>query len=169
MKQFKTLVIAVVLAIGSGGFASAQSKVAHIDVQQLVQDMPEMKAAQAELQKLQGTYKTDIDASYQALQSKMKTYQTEAATQTQEENQKRAQEVEGMQQNIMQAQQQAQQELSQKEMELLKPILEKANAAILKVGKAQGFDYVLDASSGSGVILADGKDLLAEVKKELGF
>ena len=74
-----------------------------------------------------------------------------------------------MQQNIMQAQQQAQQELSQKEMELLKPILEKANAAILKVGKAQGFDYVLDASSGSGVILADGKDLLAEVKKELGF
>src|SRR5690606_1064052 len=100
MKQFKSLVIAVVLAICSVGFASAQSKVAHIDVQQLVQDMPEMKAAQAELQKLQGTYKTDIDASYQALQSKMKTYQAEAATQTQEENQKRAQEVEGMQQNI---------------------------------------------------------------------
>ena len=169
MKQFKTLVIAVVLAVGSVGFASAQSKVAHIDVQQLVTDMPEMKAAQAELQKLQSTYKTDIDASIQALQSKMKTYQAEAATKAQEENQKRAQEVEGMQQNIMQAQQQAQQELQQKELELLKPILEKANAAILKVGKAQGFDYVLDASSGSGVILADGKDLLADVKKELGF
>lgn len=169
MKQFKTLVIAVVLAVGSMSFVSAQSKVAHVDVQQLVSDMPEMKAAQAELQKLQGTYKTDIDASVQALQSKMKTYQTEAATKSQDENQKRAQEVEGMQQSIMQAQQQAQQELSQKEMELLKPILEKANAAILKVGKAQGFDYVLDSSTGSGVILAGGKDLLADVKKELGF
>ena len=46
---------------------------------------------------------------------------------------------------------------------------EKAKNAILKVGKAQGFDYVLDASQGQGVIFAGGKDLLQDVKSELGF
>ncbi|MDG3582402.1 MULTISPECIES: OmpH family outer membrane protein [Galbibacter] len=169
MKQFKKLVIAVVLVVGSVSFANAQSKIAHIDVQKLVEDMPAMKAAQAELQKLGENYQADIKTSYQELQNKMTLYKNEAGTKSQEENQKRAQEVDGMQQSIMQAQQQAQQELSKKERELLQPILQKANDAIQKVGRAQGFDYVLDSSTGSGVILADGKDLLADVKKELGF
>ena len=33
----------------------------------------------------------------------------------------------------------------------------------------QGFDYVLDSTQGQGVILANGKDLMADVKTELGF
>lgn len=49
------------------------------------------------------------------------------------------------------------------------PILEKAQNAIQKVAKTQGFQYVLDATPGAGVLVADGKDLLADVKKELGF
>ncbi|MEL4308962.1 OmpH family outer membrane protein [Joostella sp. CR20] len=169
MKQFKTLVIAVVLAVGSVSFAAAQSKVAHIDVQQLMKDMPAMKTAQAELQKLGEKYQADIKTSMQELQTKMSLYNNEAASKSQEENQKRAQEVDGMQQAIMQARQQAQQQLQEKELELLQPILQKANDAIQKVGKAKGFQYVLDASPGSGVILAEGTDIMPDVKKELGF
>ena len=40
---------------------------------------------------------------------------------------------------------------------------------ITKVGKDQGFNYVIDSSPNGGIILADGKDLLADVKKALGF
>jgi outer membrane protein len=32
-----------------------------------------------------------------------------------------------------------------------------------------GYDYVLDSSAGGSVIIAKGKDIMAEVKKELGF
>ena len=71
--------------------------------------------------------------------------------------------------NKEQYQAQAQQDLQKKEIELLKPITEKAKNAILKVGNSQGFDYVLDSSQGQGVIMANGKDLLADVKSELGF
>ena len=35
--------------------------------------------------------------------------------------------------------------------------------------KAQGFDYVLDSTQGQGVIFADGKNLIEDVKTELGF
>ena len=99
----------------------------------------------------------------------MKQYDAEAEAQTDEENAKRLQEVQGMEQNIRQYQANAQKDMQQKELDLLKPITEKARAAILKVARAQGFDYVLDSSQGAGVIMADGKDLLADVKKELGF
>ena len=169
MKQFKTLLIAAALFIGATSFMSAQSKVAHINTQQLIAGMPEMAAAKAEMEKLGKTYETDIQVSAKELQDKMKRYDAEAASQTDEENNKRVQEVKGMENSIRQYQAQAQQDLQNKEIELLKPITEKAKAAILKVAKAQGFDYVLDSTQGGGVIMADGKDLLADVKKELGF
>ena len=57
----------------------------------------------------------------------------------------------------------------EKQESIYKPILEKSRTAIQKVAKAKGYQYVLDSSTGSGVILADGPDLMADVKKELGF
>jgi outer membrane protein len=101
--------------------------------------------------------------------TKAQQYEAEAATKTNEDNQKRGEELAGMQQNIRQFQANAQQQLQQKELDLLEPITKKAKAAILKVAKAQGFDYVLDSSQGSGVIMAEGKNLLQDVQKELGF
>ncbi|WP_417442890.1 OmpH family outer membrane protein [Joostella sp.] len=169
MKHFKTLVIAVVLAVGSISFTSAQSKIAHINVEQLMADMPAMKTAQAELKKLSDTYQADITTSYQELENKMKLYKNEAPTKSQDENQKRAQEVDGMQQTIMQARQQAQKELQEKQLELLEPIMQKANDAIQKVGREKGYQYVFDTSPGAGVILAEGTDIIGDVKKELGF
>ncbi|MBT7528542.1 MAG: OmpH family outer membrane protein, partial [Flavobacteriaceae bacterium] len=115
------------------------------------------------------TYETDIQTMAAELQSKVKQYDTEAPNQTDEENQKRLQEVQGMEQSIRQYQQQAQSDLQKKEFDLLKPISEKAQAAIIKVANTQGFDYVLDSTQGQGVILANGKDLMTDVKSELGF
>jgi len=169
MKHFKTLLFAAALFIGSTSFMNAQSKVAHINTQELVESMPKMKAARAELEKLAKTYEAEIQASIQEYTNKTKQYDAEASTKTNEENQRRIEEVTGMQQSIAAFQKQAQETLQQKEAELLKPIYEEARVAIQKVAKDQGFNYVLDAMSGQGVLYADGKDLLADVKKELGF
>ena len=56
-----------------------------------------------------------------------------------------------------------------KSLSNLKPLIDKAKAAIQKIAKEQGFDYVIDATDGGSLILANGKDLMAEVKVELGF
>lgn len=169
MKQIKTLLIATALFIGTSSFVQAQSKIAHINTQELVSSMPEMKSAQAQMEKLGKTYEADIKNMATELDTKVKQYDAESATKTQEENAKRVQEVQTMEQNIRQYQQQAQKDMQQKEVDLLKPITEKAKAAILKVARAQGFQYVLDASQGGGVIMADGTNLLVDVKKELGY
>ena len=169
MKNFKNILLTAIIALSSITFTFAQSKVAHINTQELVCSMPEMNTAKAELEKLAKTYESDIQTMAAELQSKVKQYDSEAGNQTDEENQKRLQEVQGMEQSIRQYQQQAQSDLQKKEFDLLKPISEKAQAAIVKVANGQGFDYVLDSTQGQGVILANGKDLMADVKTELGF
>ncbi|WP_338731823.1 OmpH family outer membrane protein [Mangrovimonas cancribranchiae] len=169
MKNFKTLFFTAALFIGMMGFAQAQSKVAHISTQELISAMPETKAAEAEIEKLGKTYEADIQSMITEYQNKAKQYESEVDTKTDEENQKRGLELQTMQQNIQQYRGTAQQEMQKKELDLLKPITERAKAAILKVARAQGFDYVLDSSQGSGVIMSDGKNLLDDVKKELGF
>ena len=169
MKHVKKIVVALVLFVATTGFVHAQSKIAHINVQQLLSEMPEMKSAEAELKKLQETYRADIESSMTELKNKYTLYQNEAATKSEEENQKRAVELQGFERNIQEAQQAAQQELQKKQGELLGPISEKAKVAIEKVAAAQGVDYVVDSTEGGGIIAAKGKDLLPEVKKQLGF
>ncbi|PVW17247.1 OmpH family outer membrane protein [Marixanthomonas spongiae] len=169
MKHLKSVLIALAIFVGATSFVNAQTKVAHIDTQALVEAMPEMKAAQSELDKIQKTYDTEIKAMAKELQTKMTQYDQEAASKTDEENQKRFEEVQGMQSNIQAYRQQAMQDLQKKQEDILKPVLDKARQAIQKVGRAQGFQYVMDSTTGSGLLLADGKDLMADVKKELGI
>ena len=102
-------------------------------------------------------------------QTKSQTYSADAQNQTEVTNQARAKELQGMEQNIQQYQQTAAQDIQQKQADLLRPLIEKAKEAIQKVAREQGFDYVIDATPGGAVILSDGKDLMADVKKELGF
>ena len=68
--------------------------------------------------------------------------------------------------NIVTASCNAQKELQTKQEEITKPIYEKVRASIQKVGKAKGFQYVLE---GSTLLLADGTNITADVKKDLGF
>ena len=86
MKNVKRIAVALVLFVAATGFVNAQSKIAHINVQQLLSDMPEMKAAQAELKKLQETYRADIQSSMTELQNKYTQYENEATSKTREEN-----------------------------------------------------------------------------------
>lgn len=184
MRKIRISLIVLFFAFSLSAFA--QSNIAHINTTELVAAMPEMNDAKAELEKLAKTYETDIQTMAAELQSKVQQYDKESGnplkfplgwnkddeslkSQITAENAKRLQEVQGMEQSIRQYQGQAQQELQKKEFDLLKPITEKAQAAINKVAASLGFEYVLDSTQGQGVIVASGKDLMEEVKKELGF
>ncbi len=169
MKNVKKMAVALVLFVAAAGFVNAQNSVAHINVQQLLSEMPEMKSAQAELKKLQETYRADIESSMTELKNKYTQYSNEATSKSKEENEKRAQELQGFEKNIQEAEQAAVQEMQKKQQELFAPISDKAKSAIEKVAAAEGIDYVIDASPGLSLIVAKGKDLLPAVKRELGF
>ena len=167
MRYLKFYTTIILMFVGFIGFA--QSKVAHIDSQALISEMPEVIEAQAQIEKLQKTYQVEYDASLKELQTKMQNYEAEAENKTDVINQARQKELQGMELNLRQYQQTAAQDIQQKQADLLRPLIEKARAAIQKVAREQGFEYVIDATPGGALILYDGKDLMADVKKELGF
>ena len=168
MKHLKTVAIAIILFIGTQ--VSAQTKVAHIDLQALMTSMPEMKVAQDQMKKIQETYDKDYKNMVAEYQTKLQKYEQEAPTAGDVLNETRSKEMQDMGSRIQQFQQTAQKELGQKEMDLTKPLWEKAQAAIKKVAKAKGLNYVLDATSpGTVLFMEGGIDLMPEVKKELGF
>lgn len=168
MKQLRTLFIAIVMFFGAQ-VTSAQTKVGHIDVSALMTTMPAMKAAEAQLTKLREGYDAEYKKLVAEYQTKAAQYQKEAETAGDLLNQTRSQEMQDMGTRIQKYQDDASKSLQDKQLELQKPLTEKALAAIQKVARAKGVQYVLDSTVGSGVLLADGMDLLADVKKELGF
>ena len=169
MKQIKTLLITAALILGISNIANAQSKVAHVASQELVNQMPAYKSAMSELEKLQNTYDAEIKNMLTELQNTVKRFQAEEATKTQEENAKRAGELQNTEKTISEYRQNALKDLQQKEVELLKPVIEKARVTVQKVARAKGYEYVLDSTTGTGIIMADGYDLMADVKKDLGI
>lgn len=169
MKQFRTLLLAVAFILGATAFTNAQSKIAHIATQELIESMPAYESAMSQLEKLQKTYDTQIRDMVTEAQNTMKRYEAEAQTMTDEENSKRYNELQQTQRSIGEYRQTAMQELQQKEVELLQPVMEQARTVIQKVARDQGFDYVLDSTTGTGVLMADGHDLMPDVKKELGI
>lgn len=169
MKKLRYAVLVVCFVTLSLSGNAQNTTQAHINVQQLLSEMPQMKSAQAELKKLEETYTANLQSAFEEFQNKAKQYESEAPSKTQEENERRAIELQNMERNLGDARQTASQELQKKQAEMYQPILEMANNAVTKVANQLGYLYVLDASPGSGVIVANGKDLMPEVKRELGF
>lgn len=166
MKQLKSLLIAALLFIGASQTMNAQAKIAHVDVSEIMQKMPAMLDGQKQLEKLNQTYNAEYKQMVDEYQAKLKKYDGESATTTEKINQERAVEIQDYQKRIREYGENAQKELQQKEEALLKPIQEKIRTAIQKVGKAKGYQYVID---GGTALLADGPNLTVDVKKELGF
>jgi outer membrane protein len=166
MKQIKNLMIAAVMFFGANQAINAQAKTAHVDVSEIMSKMPAMIEANNQLQKLSGTYDTEYKTMVDEYQNKLKKYEQEATTVTDAVNETRSKEVQDMQKRIVDYRDNAQKELQQKESDIVKPIMEKVKVSIQKVGKAKGFQYVLNSE---GLLLADGPNLTADVKKDLGF
>lgn len=169
MKQFKKLLLIAVFMLGVGGVANAQ-KIGHIDTAKLVQNMPDTKKANSELEKIQKTYKDEIDTSVKAFQDKLKKYSAEEKAQTPETNARRKAELQNDQAKIQQAEQFATQQLRDKEIEIKNPIYEKAQKAIKDVADAKGLVYVFNSAPGGGLIIFEkGIDIYEAVKTKLGF
>jgi outer membrane protein len=166
MKNLKSLLIATLLFLGASQVSNAQAKIAHVDVTEIMTKLPAMLEAQKQLDKLSQTYQADYKTMGDEYQAKLKKYDAEASTVTDALNAERQKEVADMEKRIQDFGQTAQKELQSKESDLMKPIEEKVKLAIQKVGKAKGFQYVLNSA---GLLLAEGPNLTADIKKELGF
>ena len=81
MKHLSTLIVSLLLLVAPLNIM-AQSKVAHINTQELISEMPEVIAAQNELKKLEDQYANEMETSVKEFQTKAQSYQGDAQNQT---------------------------------------------------------------------------------------
>jgi len=168
MRKLKSLLIVAFLALGMSGVANAQ-KVGHVNLERVIANMPETRALQTDIAKTTKTYKDDIDGMGKKFEAKYKKYSAEQASQTEEVNKQRAEEIQNERNRIVQAEQAAMQDIQEKQQKGLIPILQKAEKAINEVASEKGLLYILDASAGKGLLVAKGEDVYDALKAKLGL
>lgn len=169
----KVLLVLFVAFIGTVSL-NAQ-KLGHINLSELVESMPAKQQAEASLQKESDAKGADIKKSQDALQAKFDAFQKKVGGLTADQQQAQAQalqtEYQGLQaeaQKLDELRQKAVQELAKKEQDLIQPIQDQVMKAVDAVANSKGLEYVFDTSSGA-FLVAKGVDIMADVRKQLGF
>ena len=164
MKKLSVLFAAVMMLM-TVGVAKAQ-KVASMDYEAVLAAMPETKKMTTDLDTFSKTKGDELNKQAEAFQKEVQAYQAEAAKMTEAQRTAKESELQKKQQNLQQLQQTAQQDLASRRDTAVKPIIEKLNNAVNKVAKANGFDFIIDATA---LIYKGGPDATPLVKKELGL
>ena len=163
--------VAVALFVGITATVNAQTpKFGHIDLQAVVQLMPERATAETAFNKFQGELEEIFGDMQKDLQTKMADFQQLGDSVSEIKKNAKVAEIQDMQQRIQNYQQTANQQLQAKQTELLQPVFTKAENAVAEVAKEKGLIYVFDM--GPKVILYksnESLDLLPLVKTKLGI
>ncbi|MBS1525285.1 MAG: OmpH family outer membrane protein [Bacteroidetes bacterium] len=169
MKKLIKIALVAVCMVTAGSMAKAQTKVGYIDMNQLIELMPEAKAAMTTLQAYNKQFIDQLTSMNTELQSKGKAYQDQRNTMTDAVRTKQETELSDLQKRIQDYQNTAQQQVDAKKNELVKPIMDKARGAVAQVAKEKGYAYVIDSSTTQLLVSPPNDDLMAEVKAKLGL
>lgn len=163
---------AVIFILFAATTINAQQKFGHIDLQALVQVMPERAEAEKAYNKFQGELEdllTGMSKEYQTKLGELEALQKDTSASELKRNAKIS-ELQDLQQRMDNFRNKASGDLQSKMSELLNPVYQKAEKAIEDVAKENGLLYVFDISS--KVVLyksAQSLDILPLAKAKLGI
>ncbi len=150
--------------------AAFAQKFGHVNVQELIQMMPEFTKARTEIETLQKQYEADLKGMQEEFKKKYEAFVAEEKTLPENIKQRRGQELQDMDQKIQQSYQDNQQALGKAQQEKLSAIQAKLVDAIKQVGQAGGYVYIMDIAGGVPYISTTlSTDVTAEVKAKLGI
>uniref|UniRef100_UPI0032173793 OmpH family outer membrane protein n=1 Tax=uncultured Draconibacterium sp. TaxID=1573823 RepID=UPI0032173793 len=173
MRNLMKLMAVLVFTVTTITVTNAQTlKFGHIDLQALVQIMPERATAETEFNKFQGELEEILGEMQKDYQAKLAEFEALGADASEIKKNAKIGEIQDVQQRIQNYQQTASMQVQQKQGELLQPVFDKAEAAIEEVAKEKGLIYVFDSGAGNRTILYKSNqsiDLLPLVKAKLGI
>ena len=169
MKKSLIAIMVCLLAFGGSAMAQKNTKIGHINSNDLMQIMPGRDSAQTILQGEVAELEETLKSMQAEAEKRYNDYVANQAGWTELIRQTKQREIQDMAARIEEFQQNAQKQLQEREAELLKPIIDRAKKAIADVAKEGGYTYIFDA--GTAAILYDegGDDIMPLVKKKLGL
>ena len=153
-------------------FAFSQ-KMGYVDTDYILSNIPEYKAAQAEMDKISVDWQKEIEAKYSEIDKLYKIYQAESILLTDDMKKKRENEIINKEKEVKELQKQrfgVDGELFSKRMELVKPIQDKVYSAVKQVAERSGLAFIFDKAGQVALLYSNSKyDKSEDVLTFMGY
>lgn len=153
--------------------SSAQQKVGHVDSEYILSQTPEYITVQQQIDRTADEWNAELKKLSQELDQKFKDYQARELLYTNEERQRRRQEIMNAEEDLENRRTGyfgPEGEIFTQQEQLMRPIQERVLTAIEEVAIQEGFDYIFDKSGDFLFLFArDQWDISDKVLEELGI
>ena len=159
-----------ILSLGLLGCAFADIKIGYVDSNEIMNKFEEVRQVQVDLEKEQRKLQAEMENLVGRMDSLRQEYDRQRLLMSDTRRAEKEREITQMEQSIQQFQLDKfgpEGEIYRTQNQLLKPVLEKVDDAIQKVGSEQGYDFILDAMSGALLYALDSHNLTEAVLEEL--
>ncbi|MCF8369083.1 MAG: OmpH family outer membrane protein [Bacteroidales bacterium] len=171
----KKMILSFTFLIFFSTILSAQ-KYAYVDTEYILDNIPEYKEAQVQLDDLAKKYQEEIEKSYANLKGLYKNYEAEAILMPEDVKQRKQEDLKKKEMEVKDLQNKyfgVEGELFDKREELVKPIQEKIFNSIEEIAEEKNYAFVFDKAGSLTILYVNAKfdisdDVLDAVGAELG-
>ena len=150
---------------------SEAQRIAIVDINALLESVPEYQEAQTEIDKIAAAWQQEIAQEYDKIKSMYNKYQAEQVLLSEDVRRQREDEIMNKEKAVREMQKQkfgSEGELFLKRQELVQPVQEKVFTAIQDYAEQRGYDIILDKSGGAGILhSSEDYDKTEDIKKRL--
>lgn len=147
-----------------------ETKLGHINSQEILSLMPERATIEKQMGEIQGQWENELVKMREEYNAKIKEYQEKQATMPESIKAARQSEIVEIEQRITTTNQTASADLQKKQQELFAPVVDKVKKAIDEVGTENKFLYIFDLSTLTIIYKSPNSvDVTPLVKKKLGL
>ena len=168
--MLKKTVLFLICALPLSMMAQQETKLGHVNFQEVFAAMPEQATIQKTLDDQSKVIEGELAKMNEELTAKFKDFQDKQATMPESIKTTRQNELQDIQQRIQTFRQTASSDLEKKQQELSAPVMAKINKAIGEVASEGKFLYIFNYLPQVFIYQApDANDVTALVKKKLGL
>jgi len=168
----KSFFFAAIFAFAGMSTSFAQ-RIAVVDINAVLEGLPDYNQAQTDLDKTASKWRQDIAQEYDKIKGMYNAYQAEQVLMSEDMRAQKEEEIMNAEKRVRDMQKDKfgpEGALFQRRQDLVQPIQDKVYGALDKYATQKGFDFIFDKSSATGLIFANPKyDKTEEVKSALGL
>lgn len=173
MRTTSVLLLSLLMMLGiSTAKAQGSQKMAYVDTEYILQNIPEYGDAQEEINQMSVRWEKDLKALRTKLEQMQRDYQTESVLLSDDMKKKKEEAIAAKEQELATLQMQyygPEGELFSKKAELIQPIQEKIYNAINQVAQQKNYSFVFDKAAGTSILYCNEKyDISDDVLDEIG-
>ena len=154
-------------------FTANAQKIALIDMEYILENIPAYQKANYELEQLSQQYQKAIEAKSQEAEFLYKTYQKPANTMSATQRSQKEEAIVAKEKEVMELRQKYfgnEGEMRKKEEALIMPIQNQIYETVKEISMQKGYDIVIDRASANSMIYASPKiDISNEILRKLGY